>query len=1039
MGIDETVDQALGDSTLGAVENMEYTRLGRLVRRKGAARLGKGRTDGGGDAPNGRKIYPWTAGARYRTQDTLLDWNSNAGASRYSGGYHPQIARRTELGRDEARVGAAATTTGVRWTDAAVMADGRRGIACWTRQSGADALEMVLFDPVTKALLSDDRTTIAGASGTRQRCIATETFLAVIYSDGSELNIIRFPVGASGLASTTGTIDTIPDTSSHDPDVWDADAWDATDGSNGDDFIVMFRNTGDDRLYYLRVDGTALTRTYLVSYTATATPVSNLAIRSDHGANFVFAYTNGGVNLYARRSSTAGAALTEISIPHSGYNTLEIGIELAHASFPSSIVVIARLDLVAGQPSYSMGYNEIDLTPAGEAATEQYEFAWLDPKSLPWRVGTRCHFVVQPENTTDGYFDASFRTSLGDDSQYNANGPSISAIFGLGTTNDSTDDFSARLASVTKSTGAEVIPADYYHVGVDDQFRSSDEPWDDGSYAATAYSFRYEGPDVGLGVQLDNDLYLASGVVHVCSSDRLHENSLVRPAITGVLEGTLGGFMTSVDGGQYQYRVVFEWTGPDGNRHRSPPSDAVTATVTGPTANVALSCTPAFISEKPGDTARDPAIAILYRTVEAGGADGVYHRVGSYSARPNSGVILITDGLVDSDIEGNDRIYTVGGVLESDVVPAGGAITMHKQRLWVRGNYQDHRLYYSKVVLDGRPPEFNLATFIDLVDGGEITGLASYSDVLIVFKRDSIYAITGNGPSDTGLPVNGWNEQLIDDSIGCVSASSVVVTPAGVFFQSSRGFYVLAQGMNVQPVGEPVRRELGVEVAAGAVCYGAVATIELSRIRWLFVSGATSSREFVYHYEYGTWTTNTHTLSALRSLARAEPGLAGPLLYITEAGHLLVEYSNDDLDDSNSALIHYTCSVRTNWLTLAPFDAGYKRLWFMHLLGQWVSAHDVAIQCESEYGRTQYSAYSRATTHDFLDSEGFGSGTQPYDLRVHLRNQHGDRFRFTIVITDAVTSVEEEGGECAVLHSLALDFGTKTGMNKRAGGSGRSR
>ena len=94
------------------------------------------------------------------------------------------------------------------------------------------------------------------------------------------------------------------------------------------------------------------------------------------------------------------------------------------------------------------------------------------------------------------------------------------------------------------------------------------------------------------------------------------------------------------------------------------------------------------------------------------------------------------------------------------------------------------RLYFSDL---GDPTTWPAINFIDVpspYDGDPITGLATLYGNMVIFKRHSIYIMTGTDPTTFSLsPTNA--------AVGCVSPYSVVSIENLVYFVSDKGLYAI--------------------------------------------------------------------------------------------------------------------------------------------------------------------------------------------------------------------------------------------------------
>lgn len=117
--------------------------------------------------------------------------------------------------------------------------------------------------------------------------------------------------------------------------------------------------------------------------------------------------------------------------------------------------------------------------------------------------------------------------------------------------------------------------------------------------------------------------------------------------------------------------------------------------------------------------------------------------------------------------------------------PIGNMGIVWQNRLFFAGKGTARtRLYYSDV---GDPATWGASSFMDVpspYDGDEITGLAILYGNLIVFKRNSIYLITGDAPENFVI-------SKTNAAVGCVSPYSVISVDNLVYFVSDKGLYAL--------------------------------------------------------------------------------------------------------------------------------------------------------------------------------------------------------------------------------------------------------
>lgn len=139
---------------------------------------------------------------------------------------------------------------------------------------------------------------------------------------------------------------------------------------------------------------------------------------------------------------------------------------------------------------------------------------------------------------------------------------------------------------------------------------------------------------------------------------------------------------------------------------------------------------------------------------------------------------------------------TQGTSLDRHSALAASHVVRHKDRIFYsRGS----NVYYSSFFVDGEAPWFHPAFQFFVPTGiGDITALASMDGILVIFKRNSIFVVDGDGP-----PENGGNgtefspPRQVMTEFGCIDARSLVYTPKGLMYRSARGIELLDRSLQV--------------------------------------------------------------------------------------------------------------------------------------------------------------------------------------------------------------------------------------------------
>ena len=141
-------------------------------------------------------------------------------------------------------------------------------------------------------------------------------------------------------------------------------------------------------------------------------------------------------------------------------------------------------------------------------------------------------------------------------------------------------------------------------------------------------------------------------------------------------------------------------------------------------------------------------------------------------------------------------------------------------------------------------------------DMGQITGLYTTKNALVVFKTHGVYLIKGD-------PLNGFFSQTFNQEVGCVAPNSITEIPGlGLAFLSHDGVYMLQGALentgtptNFVHLSAPIPDEIAkINFSAAINAFGTLYARD--REYWLAVpkhGNDKSTLVLVYHYEAGAW------------------------------------------------------------------------------------------------------------------------------------------------------------------------------------------
>lgn len=140
---------------------------------------------------------------------------------------------------------------------------------------------------------------------------------------------------------------------------------------------------------------------------------------------------------------------------------------------------------------------------------------------------------------------------------------------------------------------------------------------------------------------------------------------------------------------------------------------------------------------------------------------------------------------------------------------------------------------------------------------GEITGLASLGQMLVVFQPNSIWALMGYDQNDFAV-------SPLVETVGCIAPNTVVEFENNVWWMGLETVYQMDPGGQVQNIGEPIRPVIR-DFPRSRVENYAVAGYYDGRY-YLALDDGTTKRTYVYDIVTKGWTHQSRAFSAFASL-----------------------------------------------------------------------------------------------------------------------------------------------------------------------------
>ncbi len=297
------------------------------------------------------------------------------------------------------------------------------------------------------------------------------------------------------------------------------------------------------------------------------------------------------------------------------------------------------------------------------------------------------------------------------------------------------------------------------------------------------------------------------------------------------------------------------------------------------------------------------------------------------AADATTGFLTVTDNLLDANLALQAIMYRQPGTANAPadryMGPACKQVVQHKDRLFCTDPY-GMRVYYSSFFVDGEAAWFNPAfNFFVHAGTGPITALASMDGRLFVFKRDTIFVVDGDGPGEAGPSGNEYSPpQALSSRFGCIDHRSVVCTPDGIVYRSTRGIEQISRNLKVTWLGERVQNTVNDHPYTVGACIGPDARIHFLLSETETYTGVDTSAgvELIYDTSADAWSLAKHTAGevygrSLQNVAVVKHLGEERIVYAESLSGVTLSDDTTGLDPY-SAYIPWT--VETGWIKQGP-------------------------------------------------------------------------------------------------------------------------
>lgn len=392
-----------------------------------------------------------------------------------------------------------------------------------------------------------------------------------------------------------------------------------------------------------------------------------------------------------------------------------------------------------------------------------------------------------------------------------------------------------------------------------------------------------------------------------------------------------GGAAGAIPAGTYQYVVVPEWLNAKGEVEFGAPSLPKPVTIGG-SLQIDVSIYATFLTSKIGSGAgKIPFTYAVYRTKINPGTNPPFFFTGRVN-NTFAATVLFTDNTTDANL--GEELYTrQGAVIENAPLPSAHSFWVWNNRPWFLLEENRRGFGHGKLT----KPDFGLEwneDFTGVIDDehGDLTCGTGHGERNLLFKRNAVYSMSGDGPADDGKTGGFTEPSRLDGAPGTDNPRSVITTDLGTFYQApDKVIWLITHGMERFPLGDPC-------VDITDTVTSAVLVPDSRHVRFTTAAGTT----LVYDLTHRRWMTHT-----------VQPAVGACLFqnvwhYVNTSGAIRKDSASSWVEDNAAT---YQMVIELTWISLAGL-LGYFRLWAVQLLGEFVDNHTVSLELTADFGST---------------------------------------------------------------------------------------
>lgn len=409
-----------------------------------------------------------------------------------------------------------------------------------------------------------------------------------------------------------------------------------------------------------------------------------------------------------------------------------------------------------------------------------------------------------------------------------------------------------------------------------------------------------------------------------------------------------GGFLLA---GTYYYALVYVWVDFNGRTWYSAPS-AVKSFGNALNDKNTLACPTQRLAD------RDDISIQVYRG--AVNDNVTLTMIGSVVNDPTvDSVNFVDDGTAPAN---GTALYTNGAAgnrpLAADGIPGFSAVWTAGQRAYGVSNDNPYEVWVSNKFIAGQGWRFSEQNKLILNDslGPCTAGGALPNGVVVVFKENAYYLVSGDGPNQAG---NGGSFTVSQPAVGVGTTNrrSILETPSGIEFVSGgtvRAWYRVNTALQAEYIGSPIERYTNIAGTTTPVpIVGAVLVTKTGETRYITRDNdANEVKALVHDPISDTWMVDTsaddlnNNTAACAYLGSAAVATNGNAVYV-----------DDDTVGTDSG-IAFTVATVTPWIKGGDLD-GYEMFDLVRGVGESpATPPTIGIQLQADFDATNITSQS---------------------------------------------------------------------------------